>query len=117
MSDCVQVTTIKSLEFEEELLRQLLEPLPMGPPLEPLPMGPPLEALPMGPPLEPLPMGPPLEPLSKGPPLEPLSMGPPLEPVEVLPNVQYSFGNLAHAGPLRVRKNRTYVYILYKHIF
>jgi hypothetical protein len=37
-------------------------------------------------------------------------MGPPLEPVEVLPNVQYSFGNLAHAGPLRVRKNRSYVY-------
>jgi hypothetical protein len=59
-------------------LKQLLEPLPMGPPLEPLPMGPPLEPLPMGPPLEPLPMGPPLDPLKMR------------EPVEVLPNVQYS---------------------------
>ncbi len=79
-------------------MKQLLEPLPMGPPLEPIPMGPPLEPLPMGQPQEPLPMGLPLDPLKMR------------EPVEVLPNVQYSFGNLAHAGPLRVRKNRSYVY-------
>jgi hypothetical protein len=50
----LQVTTKESLEFEGELLEELLRPLS------------------------------------------------PLASIQVLPNVQYSYGNLTHAGPLRV---------------
>jgi hypothetical protein len=56
----VPVTTRESLEFEKELLEELLEPLESR------------------------------------------------AAVEVLPNVQYSFGHLTHAGPLRVRDGTVY---------
>jgi hypothetical protein len=67
----VPVTTRESLEFEKELLEELLKPLESR------------------------------------------------AAVEVLPNVQYSFGHLTHAGPLRVHDGTVYStkYSMLDHFF